>query len=1058
MDIVMEDSDTEVMEDYWNEHSGEDCIGLETIRHYSFFDTNDVSGFFTGKEDQGQMSTGKGKHWKLRGSLDHYFQGHSHLPPSSSSSESSGPITGAALELCSTTLLNSTLAEECGPHLDKDLSQALDICSLDVSLTNSSDWATHSLLLLAAQCEVAVLSQRLSWPLTSQGRLKEPRGLREALNLSFTIVEEPSSVPVLFVAGQGSICDLRNSSCHQFIVKGQHLASFSRKFVCRLRPLTVTSPLEWQYIGRYQESEAKWKNSELYCNLPQEFLTKFAKSLISVVLEVEVGVIGGKKQWSNAVFLTVHNSSCSSCAPPSSPLLPTSCSPLPNLCHAGGLCSPLGGDHPSSPCQECAPSGWQDKANNGVIRSVVEYNLVVGQLLHYQLQDLRPLAQVSLIRAPTGATLKDDTLNWTPGEIEEVSFLLSIVEGQCGREENLEILSKVSACPCLNGGACFGVDGDCQCQLGFHGELCQLANPCFSSPCYPGVSCYPKEHSYICGPCPSDSQGDGHHCEEVMQEGGEETGLEVMRERVSEKKLTDKEDKQSLKEEISESSLCEPSPCYPGVSCTARDWYFTCGPCPPPSRGDGISCYTLPPVEEDTHQVESHRENVTAEKAKNADSNLEKDEIETTSCSYNDVSCYAKDDSSLLGCSSSPCHPGVACSQLSDGQVKCGPCPEGTVGDGHTCETDWCGQEDQPCFPGVSCHNSHGKAKCGDCPEGFEGNGVNCTPSVQPCSSSPCFYNVSCINVRMGASVGYVCGLCPEGMVGDGEDCRSSTDPCSNAPCYPGVTCYNQAVNGSFSCGPCPLGLIGDGQECHAIREEIRKDVKDNMESVKKEVEEEILCDPPCQQGVVCKEGRCGFCPAGTEGDGITCLDIDDCAPSPCHPSVPCKDTPAPERGYTCGPCPPPTIGDGVSCLQPRLTTCPADLQCYPGTTCISLPGGRVLCGDCPPGMEGDGHYCRPTCPPHCNAHQHCDEDSSKCEDDAVREAIAVVEHVDVDQVVQEPRVAPLYSPTIEWTGNTTKEKKTWRQESKEMIRFAEERNTSSALRLLSCRRTCRFQ
>ena len=77
MDIVMEDSDTEVMEEYWNEHSGEDCIGLETIRHYSFFDTHDVSGFFTGMEDQGQMSTGKGKHWKLGGSLDHYFQEHS---------------------------------------------------------------------------------------------------------------------------------------------------------------------------------------------------------------------------------------------------------------------------------------------------------------------------------------------------------------------------------------------------------------------------------------------------------------------------------------------------------------------------------------------------------------------------------------------------------------------------------------------------------------------------------------------------------------------------------------------------------------------------------------------------------------------------------------------------------------------------------------------------------------------------------------------------------------------------------------------------------------------
>ena len=138
------------------------------------------------------------------------------------------------------------------------------------------------------------------------------------------------------------------------------------------------------------------------------------------------------------------------------------------------------------------------------------------------------------------------------------------------------------------------------------------------------------------------------------------------------------------------------------------------------------------------------------------------------------------------------------------------------MGDGQTCEIDWCGLEDQPCFPGVLCHNSQGRAKCGNCPEGFEGNGVKCTPSVQPCASNPCFYNVSCINVRMGVSVGYVCGLCPEGMVGDGEDCRS-TDPCSMAPCYPGVTCFNLPHTGTFSCGPCPAGMIGDGEESHVL-------------------------------------------------------------------------------------------------------------------------------------------------------------------------------------------------------------------------------------------------
>jgi hypothetical protein len=38
-------------------------------------------------------------------------------------------------------------------------------------------------------------------------------------------------------------------------------------------------------------------------------------------------------------------------------------------------------------------------------------------------------------------------------------------------------------------------------------------------------------------------------------------------------------------------SVCEPNPCYPGVSCTAQAWHFRCGPCPPGTWGNGISCF-----------------------------------------------------------------------------------------------------------------------------------------------------------------------------------------------------------------------------------------------------------------------------------------------------------------------------------------------------------------------------------------------------------------------------------------------------------------------------------
>ena len=1063
LDIVMEEEEEKVMEEYAKEDwIEEECMDRELVGHHSLFDTEDVTHLITGEEGPDQVSRGKGKHWEVASRLVYNFseeeiQPNPHPALPSLPSSPSRLTEEAVFQLCSNTLLNSTLAEVCGPHLEQDISQALGICTLDVSLTNSPAWPTHSLLLLAAQCEASLLAQRLSWPLSSQGQLKEPAGVREALNLPVTQSKEILQVPVLLVAGQGSTCDLKSSPCHQFQVKGLHLRPGSR-MACRLRPLALTSPLDWQYTDQHQQSEAQWRDTEMFCTIPRAFLDKFGKSHPNVVLEVEVGV-KGENQWSNAIFLSVYNSSCSSCVPPSSPLLPTPCSALPHLCHAGGQCSLLGGNHPSSPCQECGPGGWQEK--DGMVRSEVEYNLVVGQLLHYQLEDHQ--AEVKLVRAPTGAVLEGGGLTWRSSEEGSVRFLLSI-EDECGLRENLEIKSEVSACPCLNGGTCAGTEGDCQCPPGLQGKWCQLTSPCFPSPCHPGVPCHPNGDSYICGPCPPGTQGDGHWCEKQMEEG--QGDADVKDENMWSEDDLNKDIKETT---MSVPSLCEPSPCYPGVRCTTRDWYFTCGPCPPQSRGDGISCYTLP-LEEGEEGKSNIQDGGNAEQDKktaigikvheedksdnNSDDDKEGSASSSRFCSYNDISCFAGPSST---CSSSPCHPGVSCSSLSDGQFQCGPCPEGTVGDGQTCEIDWCGLEDQPCFAGVICHNSQGRAKCGNCPEGFEGNGVKCTPSVQPCSSNPCYYNVSCINVRMGASVGYVCGLCPEGMVGDGEDCRS-TDPCSTAPCHPGVACSNLPHTGTFSCGPCPTGMVGDGQECHSIQEEVHQDVKDEIASIRREIEEEILeiraadkneseCNPSCHPEVVCNDGKCGFCPAGTEGNGVTCLDIDDCQPSPCHPTVPCLDNPAPGRGYTCGPCPPPTIGDGVSCLLPTPTTCPADLHCYPGTTCLGLPGGRVLCGRCPPGLEGDGHYCRPVCPPHCNAHQHCNEGTRECEEDN--------EEIQIGSVF-EARVAPLRSSTLERPSNSVRGEPGW-QRRNGIVGLEGGRNTSSAVSLLSCRRTCRF-
>ena len=76
-------------------------------------------------------------------------------------------------------------------------------------------------------------------------------------------------------------------------------------------------------------------------------------------------------------------------------------------------------------------------------------------------------------------------------------------------------------------------------------------------------------------------------------------------------------------------------------------------------------------------------------------------------------------------------------------------------------------------------------------------------------------------------------------------------------------------------------------------------------------------CDPnPCFDGVACAEVpdgyQCDACPAGMEGDGESCADIDGCEVSPCFLGVTCSDVAAPGDGATCGDCPDGFFGNGI--------------------------------------------------------------------------------------------------------------------------------------------------
>ncbi|KAK3277429.1 hypothetical protein CYMTET_14563 [Cymbomonas tetramitiformis] len=116
--------------------------------------------------------------------------------------------------------------------------------------------------------------------------------------------------------------------------------------------------------------------------------------------------------------------------------------------------------------------------------------------------------------------------------------------------------------------------------------------------------------------------------------------------------------------------------------------------------------------------------------------------------------------------------------------------------------------------------------------------------------------------------------------------------------------------------------------------------------------------DPPVEC-VVDKNGArsCAACPSGYEGDGVTCLDVDECADGGsrgvavllCDPMAGCVNT---VGSYHCGSCPDGWRGAGdEKCMQVGL--CSNDHGgCDPLLECVDVEGGLSKCeGGCPPGF-----------------------------------------------------------------------------------------------------------
>ncbi|XP_059507113.1 uncharacterized protein LOC125457750 isoform X2 [Stegostoma tigrinum] len=159
-----------------------------------------------------------------------------------------------------------------------------------------------------------------------------------------------------------------------------------------------------------------------------------------------------------------------------------------------------------------------------------------------------------------------------------------------------------------------------------------------------------------------------------------------------------------------------------------------------------------------------------------------------------------------------------------------------------------------------------------------------------------------------------------------GTNCQDKIETCQMVSCFPGVDCS------SSGCGSCPRGLAGNGILCIDIDE----------------CNSSNSCSPNATCTNIVQSYDC-TCNSGFSGNGTSCSVINPCDSSPCSPNADCTNT---AGNFSCT-CKQGFTGNGTSCSV--INPCDSS-QCSPNADCTNT-AGNFSC-TCKEGFTGNGTSC----------------------------------------------------------------------------------------------------